>query len=76
VVYRLVDGKAVATPVKVGPSDETHTLILSGLNPGDPVVSGPFKVLETLAEGQAVKGSVTPTIKPSTQPTTAPTTRP
>ena len=74
VVYRLIDGKAVATPVKVGPSDETHTLILSGLNPGDPVISGPFKVLETLAEGQAVKGSVTPAAKPSTQPTTQPAT--
>jgi HlyD family secretion protein len=76
VVYRLVDGKAVATPVKVGPSDETHTLILSGLKEGDPVISGPFKVLETLAEGQAVKGSVGPTTKPSTQPTTSPATQP
>ena len=78
VVYRLIDGKAVATPVKVGPSDETHTLILSGLNAGDPVISGPFKVLETLAQDQAVKGSVTPTAKASTQPTTqpaAPTTK-
>ena len=79
VVYRLIDGKAAATPVKIGPSDETHTLILSGLKEGDPVISGPFKVLETLAQDQAVKGSAGPAAKPTTQPTTqpaVPTTKP
>ena len=38
VVYRLVDGKAVATPVRVGPSDLTHTVILEGLEAGERVV--------------------------------------
>lgn len=54
VVYRVIDGKAVVTPVKVGASDETHTLILSGLSEGEPVVTGPYKVLDGLAHGQAV----------------------
>lgn len=55
VVYRLVDGKAVATPVTVGPSDDTHTIVKSGLHAGDVVIVGPFKVLEALKDGQVVK---------------------
>lgn len=54
VVYREVNGKAVITPVAVGPSDATHTLIQSGLKPGDRVIVGPYKVLDSLSNGQAV----------------------
>jgi HlyD family secretion protein len=68
VVYRYLDGKAVATPVKVGPSDETHTLILSGLKEGDPVIVGPYKILETLADGQQLQKEAPPTTRPTTQP--------
>ncbi|HUU23055.1 MAG TPA: efflux RND transporter periplasmic adaptor subunit, partial [Phycisphaerae bacterium] len=32
VVYRVVDGKAVVTPVTVGASDATHTIVKSGLD--------------------------------------------
>jgi HlyD family secretion protein len=46
VVYRFVDGKAVVTPVTVGASDVTHTVIKSGLSEGDAVITGPYKVLE------------------------------
>ena len=55
VVYRMVDGKAVVTPVKVGPSDITHTLVESGLREGDQVIVGPYKVLEGLANDTKVK---------------------
>ncbi len=55
VVYRFMDGKAVCTPVTVGPSDATHTIIKSGLNAGDRVIVGPYKELEGLTDGQAVK---------------------
>jgi hypothetical protein len=48
VVFRYVDGKAVATPVVVGPSDETHTLIKQGLDDGAEVIAGRYKVLDTL----------------------------
>jgi HlyD family secretion protein len=54
VVYRVVNGKTVATPVKVGPSDLTHTLVLEGLSEGDIVVTGPYKELDTLKHDQAV----------------------
>lgn len=55
VVYRFVDGKAVVTPVGVGPSDVTHTVIRSGLSEGDQVVAGPYKVLEQIQQGWAIK---------------------
>jgi HlyD family secretion protein len=67
VVYRMVSGKAVATPVTVGPSDETHTLIKSGLKDGDAVIVGPYKLLESLTDGQAVKPEAA-TTKASTRP--------
>ncbi|HMO24883.1 MAG TPA: efflux RND transporter periplasmic adaptor subunit [Tepidisphaeraceae bacterium] len=55
VVYRIVDGKAVVTPVRVGPSDLTHTAIESGLKAGDLVVVGPYKVLEAIGHDQAIR---------------------
>jgi HlyD family secretion protein len=55
VVYRYLDGKAVATPVKIGRSDLTHTVILSGLQEGDKIVVGSYKILENLKHGQPIK---------------------
>lgn len=54
VVYRFKDGKAVVTPVHIGPSDLTHTLIREGLAPDDVVIVGPYKILETLQHDAAV----------------------
>lgn len=48
VVYRFIDGKAIVTPVQIGPSDLTHTLIRAGLSVGDVVITGPYKILEAL----------------------------
>lgn len=55
VVYRYVDGKAVVTPVKIGQSDLTHTIIKSGITEEDKIVVGPYKVLEALKHGQRIK---------------------
>ncbi|MFN7022524.1 MAG: efflux RND transporter periplasmic adaptor subunit [Phycisphaerales bacterium] len=55
VVYRKVDGKAVATPVETGSSDITSTVILSGLDERSLVITGPYKVLATLRDGMAVR---------------------
>jgi HlyD family secretion protein len=46
VVFRVVDGKAVITPVRPGPSDDFNRLVLGGLSEGDIVISGPYKVLD------------------------------
>ena len=77
VVYRNVNGKAVVTPVTVGPSDETHTLILSGLKEGDPVIVGPFKVLDSLQHDQKIKAEAkTDAPAPATKPANRSATRP
>ncbi len=54
VVYRMIDGKAVVTPVTIGPSDLTHTLIRAGLDEGDVVIIGPYKILEKLKHDKPV----------------------
>ncbi len=55
VVYVLSDGKAVARPVEVGPSDLTHTIILGGLEPEERVVSGPYRVLVSINHDQSIR---------------------
>ncbi|MCE5185297.1 MAG: efflux RND transporter periplasmic adaptor subunit [Planctomycetaceae bacterium] len=54
VVYLFKDGKAIAAPVKIGPSDLTHTLIRDGVKEGDSVIVGPYKILEGLQHNAAV----------------------
>lgn len=77
VVYRVVDGKAIATPVITGTSDLTHTVVLSGLGIGDKVVTGPYKVLATLKDGMKLTEMPAPgsTATPGTTPAT-PATEP
>jgi HlyD family secretion protein len=65
VVYRYIDGKAVETPVSIGASDLTHTVVKAGLNAGDPVIVGPYKALESLAQGKKVKTDKLPATQPS-----------
>ncbi len=55
IVYRVIDGKTVATPVKVGPSDLTQTVITEGLTADDVIVTGPFRILVDLKHDRAVK---------------------
>ena len=55
VVYRYNGGKAKATPVKMGPSDLTDTVILEGVDANDRVVIGPYKALEGLKHDQKLK---------------------
>jgi HlyD family secretion protein len=55
VVYRVIDGKAVITPVSVGASDATDTIITAGLDESDRVIAGPYKVLESLKHEQKVQ---------------------
>jgi len=55
VVFRVVDGKAIATPVRVGPSNLTHTLVVEGLEPETEIITGPFKTLEKIKPGDAVR---------------------
>ena len=55
VVYRVIDGKAVCTPVKRGPSDLTHAVLLEGVEAGEQIIVGPYKVLESIKHDQLVR---------------------
>lgn len=55
VVFVVRGGKAVLTPVKTGISDFDHIEILSGVQAGEEIVSGPFRaVSKTLKDGTPV----------------------
>jgi len=54
VVFRHIDGKAVITPVKIGHSDLTHTIIESGVTEKDKVIIGPYNILEKLTHNKIV----------------------
>ena len=72
VVYRVLGDKAMVTPVKVGPSDDTHTVVEGGLALDDRVVIGPFKVLEKLKHDGKIKEEKAPTTQPMPRPATEP----
>tara|TARA_R110000868_G_scaffold119469_2_gene316978 strand:- start:315165 stop:316571 length:1407 start_codon:yes stop_codon:yes gene_type:complete len=55
VVYKVVDGKAIATPVLVGASDLTSSVITAGLEEGDMVIVGPYRELLNLRHDMAVR---------------------
>ncbi len=54
VVFRYQGQKAVATPVELGPSDATHSVIRAGVTAGDSLIVWPYRVLETLAHDDRV----------------------
>ncbi len=54
VVYVVKDGTARAIPVKTGISDDLRVEILSGLEEGQTVVTGPYRTLKTLHDGDRV----------------------
>jgi len=45
VVFLVEEDRAVAKPVKLGISDDTHYALKSGLEENDMVITGPFKLL-------------------------------
>jgi HlyD family secretion protein len=55
VIFQIVDGKAVCTPVRAGASDLTHRLVLEGLEGEETIVVGPYKVLETISHEERVQ---------------------
>ncbi len=56
VVFVVKDGVAHVRPVKLGISDDNYYEVLSGLEEGEEVVTGPFKVLsKILKDGDRVK---------------------
>jgi HlyD family secretion protein len=54
VVFVVENGKGVQREVKTGISDETRVEILSGLKPDEKVITGPYRSLRDLKDGDAV----------------------
>ncbi len=54
-VFVIRNGKVKMTEVKAGISDATHVAILSGVKAGDQVVTGPFRVLKKMKDGDEVQ---------------------
>lgn len=56
VVFKVVKGKAKMVEVKTGISDDSHIQIISGVNPGDQIVIGSYRVLsKELSDGDPVR---------------------
>ena len=54
-VFVMEDGKAVRKDVKTGISSDSDMEIKTGLTEGERVISGPFRVLRKLADGDPVE---------------------
>lgn len=55
VVFAVADGRAVRKEVETGISDNTHIQILSGVDAGEEIVTGSYRVLsQELADGDKV----------------------
>jgi HlyD family secretion protein len=59
VVFVIENGKAVQRRVETGLSDETHVELTSGVKAGEQVVTGPYRALRDLENGDAVTVSQT-----------------
>lgn len=55
VVFRVEKGKAVQVPVTTGLSDTTHVEIVAGVEAGNKVVTGPYRALKDLEDGDPLK---------------------
>src|SRR5437763_11692043 len=54
-VFVVEDGKVKMTEVKTGISDTTHVALTSGVTAKDQVVTGPFRTLKKLKDGDSVE---------------------
>jgi HlyD family secretion protein len=59
-VFQIKNGHAVFTPIKTGIAGEKYFEVLSGLAPGDEVITGPFASVRSLKDGDPVKISAPP----------------
>ena len=53
-ILLAVDGKVRQVEVATGISDATHVVVLSGVKAGDPVITGPFRTLRDLDDGESI----------------------
>jgi HlyD family secretion protein len=56
-VFIVREGRAVWTPVTLGLTGQEHFEVLSGVEVGDTVVSGPYQTIQDLADGTEVRAT-------------------
>jgi HlyD family secretion protein len=56
-VFVVIDGRAEFREIEVGIAGQTHFEVISGLDEGDQVVSGNYRAIRELKDGQRVKVS-------------------
>lgn len=54
-VFVFRDGRAGFVPIKMGIAGERYFEVLSGLKPGDLVITGPYNAVRGMTDGDAVK---------------------
>jgi len=54
-VYALREGKAAFAPIKIGITGELMVEVVSGVPAGEEIVTGPFKALREIKDGDRVK---------------------
>jgi HlyD family secretion protein len=54
-VFVVEEGRAIFKPVEVGIAGSSYFEVLAGLEEGAAVVSGPFKAINELEDGDPVK---------------------
>jgi len=64
-VYLFADGKAVRREVKTGIQDELWVEVKDGLKAGEEVVTGPYKELRKLKDGDPARRQPTRTPAPA-----------
>ena len=67
VVFIDDGGKAIMAPVRTGPSSMTQTIVEEGLEANQTVVTGPYKALERMKQGDpiVVDSATAPSGRPS-----------
>ncbi|MDH5642703.1 MAG: efflux RND transporter periplasmic adaptor subunit [Gemmatimonadota bacterium] len=53
-VFLIRDGVALFQPVRVGITGEEHFEVLTGLEPGDSIVAGPYQTIRDLSDSSSV----------------------
>jgi HlyD family secretion protein len=64
-VFVVREGIAHFTPVEVGITGQEYFEVISGVQPGDTVVAGPYQRIRDLVDGDAVKGEESSSRRPS-----------
>jgi HlyD family secretion protein len=53
-VYTIKDGKVVFVPIRTGLAGELMVEVVEGLKPGQEIITGPFKALRSIKDGDKV----------------------